>query len=78
MDEVWKRDEIDSPCIKLCVVDPATRQCMGCHRTIDEIGAWSRMTPDARATIMASLPARAEAAKPNRKGGRSARRTRLG
>lgn len=75
MDEVWSRNEIESPCIKLCVVDPATRQCMGCHRTIDEIGAWSRMTPQARKQIMANLPARAAAAKPKRRGGRA---TRLG
>ena len=75
MDEVWRRDEIESPCIKLCVIDPATRHCMGCHRTIDEIGAWSRLTPEDRRRVMDALPARAAAAKPVRKGGRSARRS---
>ncbi|SOH92408.1 hypothetical protein SAMN06273572_101253 [Monaibacterium marinum] len=75
MDEVWRRDEIESPCIKLCVIDPATRHCMGCHRTIDEIGDWSRMTPQARTDIMAQLPERAAAAKPKRRGGRAGRST---
>lgn len=73
MDEVWKRDEIESPCVKLCVIDPATRQCVGCHRTIDEIGGWSSMTTDARARIMAILPARAENSAPRRRGGRAVR-----
>ena len=57
-DEVWKRDEIDSPCVKVCVLHPGAKLCMGCFRTGDEIARWSRMTPDERRTIMAELPAR--------------------
>ena len=72
-DAVWTREEIESPCVKLCVVDPRTRLCLGCHRTIDEITAWSRMEPGTRRAVMAELPARAEAAKPARRGGRAAR-----
>jgi predicted Fe-S protein YdhL (DUF1289 family) len=72
-DAVWKRDEIESPCVRLCVVDPVTRLCLGCHRSIDEITIWSRMDPAARRAVMAELPARAEAAKPFRRGGRAAR-----
>ncbi|RYG89831.1 DUF1289 domain-containing protein [Loktanella sp. IMCC34160] len=71
-DEIWKRAEIDSPCVKICVVHPAARLCTGCLRSIDEIGRWSRMTPEERQTIMAELPAR----KPllvQRRGGRQAR-----
>ena len=71
-DAIWKRDEIESPCIKLCVVDPKTRQCAGCHRTIDEIGAWSQMKPEIRRAIMDDLPARGAALKV-RRGGRAAR-----
>ena len=47
-DDVWKRDEIESPCIKICVIHPESRLCTGCLRSIDEITAWSRMSPDAR------------------------------
>ncbi|WP_103173389.1 DUF1289 domain-containing protein [Paracoccus sp. SY] len=30
---------IESPCIKVCVIDPATRLCTGCWRSLDEIAA---------------------------------------
>lgn len=69
---VWKRDEIESPCVQICVVHPETRICTGCYRTIDEITDWSRMTPEARRDIMCDLPARADQLK-MRRGGRAAR-----
>ena len=71
-DIVWRRDEIESPCIKTCVVHPETRLCVGCARSIDEIAAWSRMTPEARREVMADLPNRSAAPK-TRRGGRAAR-----
>lgn len=60
-DEVWRREEIESPCVKICVIHHGARLCVGCHRTPEEIGAWSRMTPEARRAVMAELPARAPA-----------------
>jgi len=57
-DEIWKRDEIESPCVKICVVHPETRLCVGCHRSVDEIGRWSRLSPEERREIMATLPGR--------------------
>ncbi|MBT8456326.1 MAG: DUF1289 domain-containing protein [Rhodobacteraceae bacterium] len=75
--EIWRRDEIASPCIKICVIHPETRLCAGCHRSIDEIGQWSRLTPEARAAIMDELPAR-EALLRKRRGGRAGRVTRRG
>ena len=69
---LWKRDEIESPCVQICVVHPETRICTGCYRTIDEIADWSRMTPEARRIIMDDLPARADQLKV-RRGGRAAR-----
>lgn len=71
-DDIWKRDEIESPCIKVCVVHPVERLCTGCLRSIEEITAWSRMTPETRARIMAELPERAGRLK-QRRGGRAAR-----
>ncbi|MBK0327182.1 DUF1289 domain-containing protein [Rhodobacteraceae bacterium F11138] len=71
-DKVWKRDEIDSPCVNICVVHPAERICTGCLRSIDEIARWSRMTPEERAAIMAELPDRAPRLA-KRRGGRAAR-----
>jgi len=72
MDDVWKRDEGESPCIKICVIHPAERLCTGCLRSIDEITAWSRMTPAARRAVMEDLPARAPRLQ-QRRGGRAAR-----
>ena len=69
---LWKRDEIESPCVQICVVHPETRICTGCYRTIDEITDWSRMTPEVRRKVMDDLPARADQLKV-RRGGRAAR-----
>lgn len=69
---VWKRDEIESPCVKICVVHPVERICVGCLRTIDEIGGWGRMSPEERRAVMASLPDRAPRLR-QRRGGRAAR-----
>lgn len=71
-DQVWKRDEIESPCVKICVVHPEARLCTGCLRSIDEIGAWSRMSPEDRRIIMAELPGRQSLIQ-KRRGGRAAR-----
>ncbi|MCV3272574.1 DUF1289 domain-containing protein [Roseobacter sinensis] len=71
-DEIWRRDEIESPCIKVCVIQPEVRLCTGCLRSIDEITAWSRMSPEARRTVMAELPSR-QGQLSKRRGGRAAR-----
>ncbi len=71
-DDIWKRDEIASPCIKICVIQPETRLCTGCLRTIDEITQWGRMGHDDRAKVMAALPLRAPLLQ-KRKGGRAGR-----
>lgn len=74
-DDIWKRDEIESPCIKICVVHPETRLCTGCLRSIDEIGRWSRMTAQERTAVLAELPGRTGAVT-KRRGGRAARMAR--
>ncbi|TNF65164.1 MAG: DUF1289 domain-containing protein [Rhodobacteraceae bacterium] len=71
-DEIWKRNEIDSPCVQICVVHPAERLCTGCLRSIDEITRWSKMSAEERAAIMAELPSRAPRLQ-KRRGGRAAR-----
>ena len=71
-DKIWQRDEIDSPCIKICVIHPEALVCTGCRRCIDDITAWSRMDAETRSTIMAELPSR-EALLRKRRGGRAAR-----
>ena len=66
-EDTWTREEPDSPCIKVCVIHPASGLCLGCYRTTQEIAAWTGMTPEARRTLMATLPARAEQTKPRRR-----------
>lgn len=71
-DTPWKRDEIESPCVNICVIHPEARLCTGCLRSIDEITQWSRMTPETRRAIIAELPDRAPRIA-QRRGGRAAR-----
>ncbi|MGZ9809696.1 DUF1289 domain-containing protein [Pseudoroseicyclus sp. H15] len=72
-DDVWRRPEIESPCVNVCVIHPRAKICAGCYRTIDEIAQWSRLRPEERQLIMADLPARAPLLK-KRQGGRAGRK----
>ncbi len=76
-DDVWTRPEIESPCIRICVIHPEARLCTGCLRSIDEITRWSKMTPEERRAIMAELPSRSGQVI-KRRGGRAARLKRRG
>lgn len=71
-DIVWRRKEIESPCVRICVVHPETRLCVGCARSVDEISRWSRMAPEDRRAVMLELPQRSATPK-TRRGGRAAR-----
>lgn len=51
-------EPIWSPCKKICVVDPARSLCVGCFRTLDELGRWIAMTPDERLAVKADLKGR--------------------
>lgn len=66
---VWQRDEIESPCVQVCVIHPQARICIGCHRTGEEIARWSRMSAEERRALMAELPGR-EGQLARRRGGR--------
>ncbi len=39
---------MDTPCVNICVIDPATGLCDGCARSLDEIAVWSKLTPTQR------------------------------
>lgn len=49
---------IESPCVKICAVEPVSRLCMGCNRTLPEIAQWGRFSAEQRRIIMADLPRR--------------------
>lgn len=59
---------VATPCIKVCVVDGASGLCLGCYRTLGEIGGWSALSDHQRAEIMTELPGRRERIDPRLRG----------
>lgn len=51
---------IETPCIKVCVLDDTGQWCTGCYRTLDEIALWGSMSPPQRADVLRELPGRRE------------------
>jgi predicted Fe-S protein YdhL (DUF1289 family) len=49
---------MNTPCVKVCVMDLDRGYCKGCYRTLDEIGRWSRMTDAERDQILSLLEER--------------------
>jgi predicted Fe-S protein YdhL (DUF1289 family) len=49
---------IETPCLKICVLEPGSRLCRGCGRTINEIAGWGAMSESDRRRVMALLPDR--------------------
>jgi uncharacterized protein len=47
-----------SPCIAVCVLDPADGYCRGCLRTIAEISAWITLDAAAKRRLLAALAER--------------------
>jgi len=50
--------DVSSPCVSICALDASGQRCLGCGRTIEEIGAWLTMSEAARRAVMARLAAR--------------------
>ncbi|MDE2445095.1 MAG: DUF1289 domain-containing protein [Alphaproteobacteria bacterium] len=67
--------DIETPCVKVCVVDPETQFCIGCGRTRTEIAGWLAMSPAERHTIVEALTERVATLtqRKSRRGGRSGR-----
>jgi predicted Fe-S protein YdhL (DUF1289 family) len=51
-------EAVPSPCSSVCRIDPATRWCEGCLRTLDEIADWSVLGGDEKRAIWFELAAR--------------------
>ena len=49
---------IATPCRKVCAVDGQTGLCLGCGRTLREIGAWTTLSDDEREAVMTALDGR--------------------
>ena len=48
----------ETPCIAVCMMDPRTKLCFGCGRTLPEIARWHRMESAERLAVMEGLAAR--------------------
>ena len=48
----------ETPCIAVCMMDPKTKLCLGCGRTLPEIARWHRMERTERLSLMELLPER--------------------
>jgi predicted Fe-S protein YdhL (DUF1289 family) len=47
-----------SPCVGICLMDPKTRMCRFCLRTIDEIAGWYAASPSEQRAILERLAVR--------------------
>jgi predicted Fe-S protein YdhL (DUF1289 family) len=61
---------IESPCIKVCVLDPRSQHCVGCGRSLAEIERWAALSAEERRRIMAELPVRLAARRRAERSGR--------
>jgi uncharacterized protein len=55
---------METPCTKVCVVDPHAGLCIGCGRSLAEIGGWAGYSDAERGRVMAQLPRRLTALGP--------------
>ncbi|CAN7443726.1 DUF1289 domain-containing protein [Agrobacterium sp. 22-211-1] len=51
---------METPCIHICRLNATSSLCIGCGRTLDEIGGWAGYSDEKRRTIMQALPQRLE------------------
>jgi uncharacterized protein len=47
-----------SPCIGICLLDPATGRCRGCLRNVAEIATWSEASAAEKLTILSRIAER--------------------
>jgi uncharacterized protein len=55
-----------SPCLGICLMDPRTRMCRGCLRTVEEIAAWYNAGNAEKRAILARLEQRRRDAEASR------------
>lgn len=51
-------DDVPSPCIGVCFIEPDSGLCRGCRRTLDEIANWLEMSADEKRATLRELAAR--------------------
>ncbi|MCB1533781.1 MAG: DUF1289 domain-containing protein [Rhodoblastus sp.] len=58
MSAVIRPRATQSPCNGVCRMDDTSGLCMGCGRTLSEIGDWGSMSDEQRARVRDLLPER--------------------
>jgi predicted Fe-S protein YdhL (DUF1289 family) len=48
---------VPSPCVAICQMDEASRFCIGCGRTLDELRDWIVMTAEEKRAVLARIEA---------------------
>ena len=64
-------DSVTSPCISVCTVDKERGMCIGCLRTLKEIGAWRNMSLAEKKATVEACAARAKLIPPRGADGRA-------
>jgi uncharacterized protein len=57
--------KMETPCNKICLLDPASGCCAGCGRMVEEIAGWAGFSDAERRRIMAELPERMKKIRPD-------------
>ena len=55
-----EQGEVPSPCIGVCELDQASKLCLGCLRSADEIAIWRDAGSDVRRSILERVHRRRE------------------
>jgi predicted Fe-S protein YdhL (DUF1289 family) len=55
---------VPSPCTGVCRIDSATRLCLGCKRTLEEIADWPMLGNAEKRAVLRRIDARAASAHP--------------
>ena len=53
-----KPNDVPSPCVNVCQMDTRTGLCLGCLRTLDEIGAWMDYSVSEKLEVLGRLDER--------------------
>jgi predicted Fe-S protein YdhL (DUF1289 family) len=64
---ISQEDIVASPCVSVCTVDRDSKQCIGCLRTLQEIGRWRTMTNAEKRAVVDACAERAKLQQPRGK-----------
>ena len=51
-------EQVPSPCVQTCTLDPLSKLCRGCLRSVREIADWLEMTADEKRATLARVEQR--------------------